>query len=213
MLVSIRMARMGWFKPAVGVLLSFDCYLRVGELTNICISDIADAGDRRLGHAHTGMAIRLRRTKTGPNQWVTLTSSDVIVLVRCLVDEARSSVSSESNPGNQLVFNFSPAQFRLYLRRSVVAVGLAHVRYVPHSLRHGGATHDFISGVPIETVLAKGRWQSTKSARHYIQAGRSILLSTTIPQRQWNEARYMAQNVIGNITDAYESYLLSQYSR
>ena len=46
-LVAVHMTRMGWFKAAVGLLLSFDCYLRVGELTNICISDVADTGDRR----------------------------------------------------------------------------------------------------------------------------------------------------------------------
>ena len=36
-------------------------------------------------------------------------------------------------------------------------------------LIHGGATRDYLR------VLWRGRWASTKSARHYIQSGRAVL--------------------------------------
>ena len=204
-LVAVQMTRSGWFPMAVGVLLSFHCYLRVGELVNIHFTDVADTGDYRLGRANHTMSIRLRKTKTGPNQWVTLTHPDVISLLRCLM---QGIADSSLDPP---LFRFSPARFRCCLRQSVCTLGLSHIHYVPHSLRHGGATHDFLSGVPLETVLAKGRWQSTKSARHYIQAGRSILLSTTVPQRQYDQALEFSQNIIKSLADAHQAFLSSSH--
>jgi hypothetical protein len=41
-----------------------------------------------------------------------------------------------------------------------------------HSLRHGGATHDYLKGMPFDDVMVRGRWAVTKSAVHYIQQGR-----------------------------------------
>ena len=35
----------------------------------------------------------------------------------------------------------------------------------------------------LEDILQRGRWASTKSARHHIQAGRSLLLSMTVPPK------------------------------
>ena len=55
--------------------------------------------------------------------------------------------------------------------------------YVVHSLRHGGATRDHLRGRPLEDILMRGRWASTKSARRYVQAGRSLLLATKVPRR------------------------------
>ncbi len=54
--------------------------------------------------------------------------------------------------------------------------------YTPHSLRHGSATHDFCNGIEIETILIRGRWVSAKSARTYIQSGRSLAIQTNLPQ-------------------------------
>src|SRR6185437_14109276 len=48
------------------------------------------------------------------------------------------------------------------------------------SLRHGAATALYMAGVDIETILVRGRWASTKSARHYIQLGRSLLLAQKV---------------------------------
>jgi len=52
---------------------------------------------------------------------------------------------------------------------------------VPHSLRHGGATADFLNGATIEQVMFRGRWQGMQSARRYIQTGRALLAAQSVP--------------------------------
>jgi hypothetical protein len=72
--------------------------------------------------------------------------------------------------------------FRKHFKQACRDLGLSPL-YVPHSLRHGGATRDHMRGHPMEDILARGRWASTKSARHYVQAGRALLLATKTPVR------------------------------
>jgi hypothetical protein len=156
---------------AIATLLAHHCYLRVGELTSIKIRDVADKQDSRLGSAFSGVAIRLPSTKTGQNQWVEVRSSAIQSLLRAEVDRARS----------KCLFNFGASTYRKHFKSTCASLGLSN-NYVPHSLRHGGATHDHLSGVPLEEILRRGRWASTKSARHYIQSGRALLLTTAVPQ-------------------------------
>lgn len=170
--VAVSMARLGWFSTAVGTLLAFECYLRVSELTNLRRSDVSLPQDPRLGldTPSSLVALRIRKTKRGSNLWVTVRSP----LVRLLLLELLSGLGEEDR-----VFNFSSNTFRRRLHRSCSVLGLHG--YVPHSLRHGGATHDYLSGVPIEDVMVRGRWASVKSARHYVQQGRALLLANNIP--------------------------------
>ena len=74
----------------------------------------------------------------------------------------------------------STSQFRRCFKQACSYLGLSPA-YVPHSLRHGGATHDHLRGLTVEDILRLGRWASTKSARHYIQSGRALLLTMEIP--------------------------------
>ena len=54
--------------------------------------------------------------------------------------------------------------------------------YVHHSLRHGGATRDYLNGMPIADVMVRGRWAAHKSAVHYIQSGRQLMMLQQVPQ-------------------------------
>ena len=73
------------------------------------------------------------------------------------------------------------------------------VPFVPHSLRHGGATADYITQGSrfLEDILFRGRWASVKSTRHYIQQGPALLaaVSTRIPAWQREAGHLMAQVV------------------
>ena len=77
--------------------------------------------------------------------------------------------------GNSFLFSFSLPELRRLFREACTAVG-CRTKFTLHSLRHGGATHLHLSGVPIEDVMYRGRWASNKSCRRYIQAGRALLL-------------------------------------
>ena len=51
-----------------------------------------------------------------------------------------------------------------------------------HSLRHGGATSLQVRGMSIADIILRGRWVSTKSATLYVQSGRALLLSVSVPK-------------------------------
>ena len=171
--VAARLAKSGHYAAGVGVLLAFDCFLRVSELVGLRREDVADYGDRRIAVEHKGMIIRIRTAKTGKEQWVRVLDTKVMELVRALVRSTR--------PG-QLLFNFSSASFRRYFKGACADLGLSPL-YVPHSLRHGGATRYYeVLRWSVEDILERGRWASTKSARRYIQSGVAMLLSMKAPK-------------------------------
>lgn len=171
-------ARSGYHGPAIAMLVGFDCYLRVSELTHLRQKDIVMPNDARMGRADTGMAVILKHTKTGKNQSVTIQRSDVAQLLCSWVRGL-----PRSNGSRGLVFNFSPQWFGRLLRNACVELGLGHIPYVPHSLRHGGATADFLSKGSVEYVHFRGRWKSIESLRTYIQTARALLAAQNVPRR------------------------------
>jgi integrase len=179
-LMAVVLAKSGFYSEAIGILLSFDCYLRVGELVSILYHNIALPNDPRLVAAHRHMALRLPKTKTGLNQWVTLNNPDVANLFL-------HYLQSSSFNGADRVFCFSANHFRLVIRSAATSLGLSHIPYVPHSFRHGGATTDYFLGFSIDHILHRGRWKKMESATRYIQAGRALLLLSDVP-KQLNEA-------------------------
>ena len=185
-LIACDIARTGRARHAIGVLLAFDSYLRLGELTNLRREDVADSGDIRLGVPTHKVALRLAKTKTGTNQWAEVFSPVVQKLLRLVL---------QGTPAGQRLFPFSPSSFRYHFKAACQRRGLSR-DFVPHSLRHGGATRDFLAGVPLEEVLRRGRWASTKSARHYIQSGRAILLTLQTPDKTLTDAALVARDVL-----------------
>lgn len=173
--LSLSMSLLGRRAESVAILVAFDGYLRISEYLQLRRQDIALASDGRLGSAYTGMAIRLRHTKTGPDQWVTIESPTVIGIFTAYLDERRFAPQER-------VFTFTAHALRSLLRSVSERLGLPHLsRLSPHSLRHGGATSAFLRGRDINYIQHRGRWQSTKSVWRYIQQGASMLLTQDCP--------------------------------
>ena len=182
------MAKWGHHAEAVATLLAFDCYLRIGELTRLTYADVLQPNDIRAGSAYTGMALRLGITKTGRNQSVTLVNEQVqTVLLKYL--NAFPFLSQ------QRIFPFSPGSFRALMRVVASALGVGHIPYVPHSLRHGGATFDFLRGHTVEQIMFRGRWVAMNSARRYIQTSRALLIMLEIPKSLGQLAAVLAPSV------------------
>ncbi len=194
-LIATTMARNGYYHYAVACLVAFDCFLRVGELVNIRMSDIATTADRRIGIEYRGVAIRLRTTKTGKNQWVQVHDKQVQQLLLSMRN------ASGARGGDNKVFNFTAGSFRSIFKQSCACLHLSS-RYVPHSLRHGGATRWHLLGHSVDDILIRGRWSSTKSARRYIQAGRALLLTVDVAPALITTARQLTHNIIHSLTTA-----------
>ena len=63
---------------------------------------------------------------------------------------------------------------------TVEALGLEQYQYRPYSLRRGGATFYFQRHGQLDRLLLQGRWQSSKTARLYINSGLAILAETEL---------------------------------
>jgi len=196
---AVIMSRSGFHASAIALLLSFDCYLRVGELIRLQRADVIMPNDARMGRSHTSMALRLARTKTGLNQWVSLQSTVVAELLLFWMQHS----ACDARPSDS-VFPFTAAHFRRLLRFTAAAAGVDHIPYVPHSLRHGGATADFLRGATIEQVMFRGRWKSMESARRYIQTGRALLAMQEVPEKL---------NRIGILLDGWLAAIITQLVR
>ena len=175
--IACTLARSGYHSPAVAMLVGFDCYLRVGELTRIRLLDVVMPHDARMGRAHTAMAVCLARTKSGPNQSVSV-QNPCVADVLCQWVRALPRPAADSNP---FVFSFSPDLVRRLMRNVCVQLGLGATPYVPHSLRHGGATADFLRAGSIQHVQFRGRWKSMDSLRTYVQTARALLAAQHVP--------------------------------
>ena len=188
--IAVQLCRHGWRHAAIAALLGFDCLLRISELVGLHVDDVADAGDPRLNVEHTGMSLRIRKAKTGVNQWVSVRDPAVMALLRGLLAVQRQGS----------LFSFTAAVFRAQFKHVCRELGLSS-GYVPHSLRHGGATHLHLLRWSLEDILMRGRWESTKSARRYVQAGRALQIAVQhVPSHIVALARLFASDVVSSLS-------------
>lgn len=192
-MIAATMAANGYHRHAVACVLAFDCFLRVGELVNIRVADIATTADRRIGAEYRGVAIRLRTTKTGSNQWVQVHDKQVQQLLLSLRRD------NGGRGGDNNIFGFSASSFRSVFKQACACLRLSS-RYVPHSLRHGGATRWHLLGRSVDDILIRGRWASTNSARRYIQAGRALLLTVDVAPALIATARTLTRDLVRSLT-------------
>jgi integrase len=184
--LAVSMARRGRHAEAAATLLAFDCYLRISEFTRLRRHDVAMPLDARLGGAGGTPALRLADTKTGPNKFVSVWDAQVAEVLQ-------SFLRSSSARRDDLLFPFSPASYRLLMRDVCDSLGLSGLQLVPHSLRHGGATRDFMRHGDVTQVMHRGRWASTKSAARYIQQGPALLLQQhAVPAQLVHTGRTLA---------------------
>jgi integrase len=188
--IAVQMVRNGYHRYGVATLLGFDCLLRVGELTALCARDISVPGDARMGVEYHQTAVAIWNAKTGKNQSVEIQNRAVKKLVLALV--------SRTKPNTKL-FPGGPAAYRKVFKAVCAELGLSP-KYVPHSLRHGGATRLHLLKVPLEDIMMRGRWASAKSARTYIQSGRAMLMHMSAPKAITDVAAVLASDVVGSIT-------------
>lgn len=182
------MAKWGRHAEAVATLLAFDCFLRVGEMTRITYHDVVMPHDPRMGEAHTGMVVRLAQAKTGLNQSVSLNNPQV---QRALYQYLHSQPFLEKDR----IFTFTPSSFRTLIKDVSDSLGLSNIPYVPHSFRHGGATHAHQRGATIEQIMHRGRWVALESARRYIQTARALLIMLDIPAGLNDSGRTLAPHI------------------
>jgi integrase len=184
--IAVSMAKRGMLAAAIGTLLGFDCFLRVSELCSLTTADIIDAATSATDRSwRYSIALRLRYTKTGENQSVPIINPGVARLLRQLVR------CRQMQGGDTRLVQLNAAQYRYRFKQTCKVLGL-DLTFTPHSLRHGGATHYYMQCMSMETVQTRGRWESLKTCRRYVQTAQALIASTRVPQHLTEAGRVLA---------------------
>eukprot|EP00438_Fugacium_kawagutii_P023420 Skav216603 [mRNA] locus=scaffold2855:392927:393739:+ [translate_table: standard] len=154
--------RVSDFQFAALMLLGFAAFLRTGEISALKVSHLHV-------HENTGdIYIALPATKTSRNRLESVALQDAL-LASLLCEAMEMGVSD-------FLFGGTASQFRRQLGLYLSFLHLQEQNFTGYSLRRGGASHAFANGASFDQLLVKGRWQSVKTARQYLDSGRAALI-------------------------------------
>ena len=169
MTLDVLEALVGWSiftqRPlfALSLLIAFHGLLRTGELLGLKKQHFT------VGKGSSPVLISLGLTKGGKRQGasesVTLHHADVVRRVRQWLQTPAAPDSLTS----------TPAQWRKTFNEGLDSLGFSSFQFRPYSLRRGGATFLFQRHGSLDKLLLHGRWQSSKTARLYINEGIAVL--------------------------------------
>eukprot|EP00899_Mesostigma_viride_P024406 jgi/Mesvir1/514/Mv11377-RA.1 len=177
-LVANILRAQGSILAACCCIIVFQQYLRIGEAFKLRVGDVALRGDFRLGPSNQG-ALLLRDPKTAKGQ------AQAVVVVEPLSLTLLGALCA-GRAHEELLFG--ALSYSRFLRRWHAAWDLLGLRgmFSPYSMRHGGATHDYLRGVPIADIQKRGRWRQFSSVDHYVGLHRA--LQVRVPQVVWDLA-------------------------
>ena len=165
-----RAVVLGHLHFAALLCLGFHCMLRTGELLAIQFQDLefsSSCGVLSLQASKSGL-------RTGSQEAVAIRDPITLQVLQTLF--ALTPVS----PGDK-VWPFSNQKFRDLLKDFLAFFRVTHLEMKPYSLRCGGATFLLQCGVPLETILVRGRWRSLAVARLYLEDGLAQLPALRVP--------------------------------
>ena len=167
---------LGFAAEASAMLVGFDAMLRSGELYNLKVKHVKFYSQRAV--------VSLGHTKTGKR---TNTAEMVVVESQLAVQALRRAC--KNRPKNELVLSRGARVFRT-LFNSLIDLFEIDGLVTVYSLRRGGASWDFLQHQAMERTLLRGRWQSTSSARIYLQDATAMVthLKLTAEQQRLAEA-------------------------
>ena len=143
------------------LLVSFLAFLRTGELVSLAATKVAV--DTALGR----ILVALPSTKTSRQREETVCVEDHLVA---------KLVAYVLRQGCQVFWEESAASFRSTLKQFAAFFKLEEFAFSAYSLRRGGASHAFTMGTSFDELLVRGRWQSARTARIYLDTGRAALI-------------------------------------
>lgn len=173
-------------RMSLAVLLAFDCYLRNDEVRAIKANEVIFHKEPSPQNVAT---ILLPKTKSQKQQYVIVRSMLLHSLLR--------RQTKDLKPSDKL-FPFGAQTFRDSIHKVLHEPTLLNcptINITPHSLRYGGATHDFLTRrLDITGIHHRGRWKRLKTTTDYIQAGACASTAQKIPTDKQEELQILTQN-------------------
>ena len=150
-------------------ILGFNAMLRTGELL-----------DLRVENCHftpSGAILHLQNTKGGQRR---LIQEETVIIEDHLTLWALGQLCTNKCPGDFLV-GISPSVFRTRWNQMKQHLNIARYRYLPYSLRRGGATWFFHHTGSFSLTMVRGRWQHLKTCKLYLSEAQTALTSLSLP--------------------------------
>lgn len=154
---------------SLACLVAFNALLRTGELLELRVSDCLKAVDCWVLH--------LRSTKGGQRR---LLQDESVIVKDPLTTAALDKLTRGKTLGDFLV-GVSPHQFRREWNHMKVYFGISHLKYLPYSLRRGGATWYFQHTGSFSRTMVRGRWQHLKTCKLYVAEAQTTLANLALP--------------------------------
>ena len=93
----------------------------------------------------------------------------------------RDAVEASEGPDAKLFPSVAGLRSDLAEALAPFRVEARGLHFTFHSFRHGGASRAYLAGSDMADILLRGRWKVESSGKHYIQAGRQLLLGLQLP--------------------------------
>ena len=153
-----------------GCILGFNALLRTGELLQLRVGDC-------VATPH-GFVLHLQDTKGAQRR---LLQEETVVVLDALTICIIRKLQFGKQPGDFLV-GLSPQQFRTKWNNMKKELAIASYRYLPYSLRRGGATWFFRCTGSFSQTMMRGRWQHLKTCKLYIAEAQLAMSQASLPQ-------------------------------
>ena len=183
-LVAVVLVDRGLVLFAAALLLQFDTYGRPSEILNLRGVDLIEPDSFATGAFGDHFAIVIaaadsgRRTKTGHVDNTVLVGDRIRVFMREVVWLLKRCTARPDD----LVFPFSLPEYEAEVRKAAEHLGLGHLRVTPHTMRHGGPSHDaWVRVRDLKEIQARGHWESFNSVRRYEKHAKLLRVLQRVP--------------------------------
>jgi len=183
-------------RPILGlfVLLCFSTYLRPGEAIRLRKRDLVIPQDHA-GPTFAKWGLIVNNAEDGRPGKTGLTDEAVILDMNDWLLLPLLALVSGLGPMD-LMWNFTMAELRTAFYAAVATLNMGALRPQLYCLRHGGASHDLLTGRrTLAEVKTRGRWQSDSSLKRY---GKPTRLQAAISSLAKDTYEY-GEMVIGNL--------------
>ena len=150
-------------------ILGFNGLLRTGELLSLLNSHCS--------WTPQGLVLHLTDTKGAQRR---LIQEESVIICDELTLGVVKLLSQNRKPGDYLV-GISAATFRTRWNHMKKSLHLQHLRFLPYSLRRGGATWFFRETGSFSRTMLRCRWQHLKTCKLYIAEAQTALASLSLP--------------------------------
>ncbi len=157
------------FAMAFGCIIAFMALLRTGELLQLRASDCVSTPD--------GVVLHLGETKGAKRKQL---SEETVILRDHLSVLLVQHLVAQRQPGDFLL-GISPQRFRTEWNDMRKSLELQEHRFLPYSLRRGGATWYFKQTGSFSRTLVKGRWEHLKTCKMYVNQAQLALNHISLP--------------------------------